>query len=192
MASPQARDSCAAGYTGTAAVSGPGHDDDERTLGPGGNRIHPYVPSGLVACSPGAEAHPPGCCHSPQVRGSCASGYTGTATAFEPGRDDDERALWSGEELDIPVASPLTLVAVPTLVAIEAQKRPKRRGDPAAGPSFVDPASDFVGVDGAARKSARAEIRQLAPDLMAPLAQQPSFYPGEGVWSLLLHQNSKR
>ena len=129
---------------------------------------------------------------SPQARDSCASGYTGTATAFGPGRDGDERALWSGKELDIPVASPLTLVAVPTLVAIEAQERPKRRGDPAAGPWSLDPANDFVDVDGAARRSARAEIRQLAPDLTAPLAHQPSHYPEEGIWSSLLHQNSKR
>ena len=56
----------------------------------------------------------------------------------------------------------------------------------------LDPAKAFVDVDGAARSPAPAEIRQLAPDAMAPLAQQPSYYPGEGVWSSLLHQNSKR
>ena len=59
-------------------------------------------------------------------------------------------------------------------------------------PRSLDPAKAFVDVDGAARSSARAEIRQLAPDVMAPLAQQPSHYPEEGVWSSLLHQNSKR
>ena len=44
--------------------------------------------------------------HSPQTRDGCASGYTGTVTAFGPGRDGDERTLWPGEEMDIPVHLP--------------------------------------------------------------------------------------
>ena len=126
--------------------------------------MHPSVSPGLVACRP-------------QARGSCASGYTGSATTFGPGRDDDERALGPGEDPDIPVHLPLPWWRVVQEPGI---------------PRSLDPAKAFVDVDGAARSPAPAEIRQLAPDAMAPLAQQPSYYPGEGVWSSLLHQNSKR
>ena len=128
--------------------------------GQGRTRIHPSVSPGLVACRP-------------QARGSCASGYTGTATTFGPGRDGDERALGPGEDPGIPVHLPL-----PWWRVVQEKEIPRS----------LDPAKAFVDVDGAARSLARAEVRQLAPDVMAPLAQQPSHYPEEGVWSSLLHQ----
>ena len=104
---------------------------------------------------------------------------------------------------DIPAQQPPLGLGAMTMSAHSGQGRTRiyRCISPSTGggvvqekeiPRSLDPAKAFVDVDGAARSLARAEVRQLAPDVMAPLAQQPSHYPEEGVWSSLLHQNSKR
>ena len=100
---------------------------------------------------------------SPQARDSCASGYTSSATAFGPGRDDDERTLWSGEELDTPV---------------HLLQHWWRVAQGPEIPRSLDPAKAlFMLMARRATRSARSENNQLALHLTAPSAQQLPHCP---------------